>query len=1103
MRCQSCQTDNSAGAKFCNQCGTSIRVNQSFDDDAGGRTVRRQLLAAERRNITVLFCDLVASTQLSELLDPEEWWDILLQYQSICANSVDPFNGYVAQYLGDGVLVYFGYPDAHEDNTRRAVMAGQEIIKSIAEFRFQGQHGEDASLAVRIGIHSGLVVVGEIAAGNRSEFGAHGVTLNIAARIQDVAEGNAVLISEACYRQVQDHFKCESLGSRCLKGVREAMLLYRVLYDDRLQEPSEEKNRSAGNLPMVGRKLEISTLKRVWASVCKGNPRTVAIKAEAGMGKSRLIHALIQDVEVQTKGLVFKIQCSPYHRNSVYYPVVNLLERRLLGFKVGFSSDRKYHQIARFLKLNGFTRPETTPLLGYLLGLDPDPANRSLKWSPELLKQKGLELLCEIFIQQSMQQPMLLVFEDLHWVDPSTLELIQLLTVRAGLQKILLVCSFRPEFNAPKPLVFGQMMELNKLRPGAVQRIVASVACNKNLPDALVEDILRKTDGIPLFVEELTKAALESSQVVEKHDRYEFDGHALSLEIPATLSGALMARFDRLCSVRSIPQLCAILGREFSFTMLKAISTDPEPLLESNLQLLVDGGLLYRTGSYDDETYAFKHALIQDAVYQSVLKRTRRVIHKKIADLLQRQKNGIVKSTPELIAHHYSCAGLHSKAIEYWLEASVLAIRNSANIEAIAHLRSGLQLINKMADPYASDKLELALLTALGPTLIASKGFAATEVGETYRRAAILCKRLDDNNQVFPTLWGLWVFYLVRSDLDKSRQYAEKMLAMANRGGSTEQQVEANWTLGDSLFWMGELDLSRKHLETAIKIYDPEKHHRNSFVYGQDPGVSGYCYLSYSYWFSGRIDQAQDAVDHALSLAERLEHPFSRGWALSFTGMLNVFNRDVGRVLSISDESIRFSTEQNLPFWLAASTIKKGWALAMHGKTGAGLALLREGMEGYRLTGSIVVQPFFMGLIAEAYGLASDLENALDTVEQAIEIARRHGERISMIELIRLNGKLLLQQSPQNRNAAESLFVSAIKLAQTAGAKMRELQVKMSYGQLLASGGRFEKAHTTLQQTYESFTEGFDTNVLREAKQLMDEWEGRIGLNSGRETKIH
>lgn len=657
-----------------------------------------------------------------------------------------------------------------------------------------------------------------------------------------------------------------------------------------------------------------------------------------------------------------------------------------------------------------------------------------------------------------------------------------------------MICSFRPEFETPDSIPFGQTIELKKLNPDQVERIVGSVAYNKSLPESVVQDILQKTDGTPLFIEEITKAALESNQLIEKQDRFEFDGQRLSLEIPATLSGALMARFDRLCSVRSIPQLCAILGREFSFAMLKAISPDPQPLLESNLQLMVDGGLLYQLDSHNDRTYVFKHALIQDTVYQSVLKRTRRSVHKKIADLLQSQKNGILKSTPELIAHHYSAAGLYAKAIEYWLDAGLSASRNSANAEAIAHLKSGLHLINKLADPYAGKKLELALLTALGPTLIASQGFAAQEVGKTYRRAASLSKHLDDHNQVFPTLWGLWVFYLVRSKLDKSRHYAEKMLAMADRGGSTEQQVEAHWTLGDSLFWIGELDLSCQHLENAIKIYDPAKHHKNSFVYGQDPGISAYCYLSYSLWFAGKIDQAQNAVDQALSLSRRLEHAFSRGWALGFAEMIHVFNRDPNKVLAISEESIRFSEQQNQPFWLAASTIKKGWALAMQEAVDEGLGLMQQGMEGYRATGSIVVQPFFMGLMAEAYGQAGDLGNALNTIDQAIEMARQHGERISMIELLKLQGNLLLKQSPGNRSSSESLFISAIDLAQSTGAKMRELQVTMSYGRLLASEGQFEKSHRLLKNIYDSFTEGFENKLIRNAKILIDEWENQVKL---------
>lgn len=431
MRCEHCQSDNSAGANFCNHCGNPISVQQSVDNKKIHAT-KRQLLAAERRNITVLFCDLVGSTQLSESLDPEEWWDILLQYQSICADSVIPFEGYIAQYLGDGILVYFGYPDAHEDNARRAVLAGQNIIRSINDFKLQDQQGNNISLAVRIGIHSGLVVVGEIAAGNRFEFGAHGVTLNIAARIQTAADKNTLLISDASYRQIQDYFECECVGSRRLKGVSDPMTLYQVVNDNRLGNKGKSKS---DKLPMVGRNRELNDLTGLWTLTCRGQGKSVAIKAEAGMGKSRLIGALIEDLSDRQNGIPLVIQCSPYHKNSAYFPVIHLLEQNLLQVPAGSGSEQKYQLISRFLHENGITRPETTPLLGYLLGMDREPADRFLKWSPELLKQKGLELLCEIFRQLSVKQPILLVFEDLHWVDPSTLELIRRLMSQAELQK--------------------------------------------------------------------------------------------------------------------------------------------------------------------------------------------------------------------------------------------------------------------------------------------------------------------------------------------------------------------------------------------------------------------------------------------------------------------------------------------------------------------------------------------------------------------------------------------------------------------------------------------------------------------------------------------
>ena len=898
-KCPNCGADYSEEALFCMKCGTKlVQENAPTPTEADwpveSSSPRRDAPEAERRQLTVMFCDLVGSTALSTQLDPEELREVVRDYQAVCEKVIARFEGHIAQYLGDGLLVYFGYPHAHEDNAERAVRSGLGIVAAMQRLNSRLQQERDIRLAVRVGIHTGLVVVGEIGGGERREQLALGDTPNIAARLEGFAEPNTVVISAATYQLIAGFFDFRDLGMQSFKGRAEPIEVYRVLHESAARSRLDVAA-ITGLTPLVGREQEVGLLLERWRQVQEGMGHVVLLSGEAGIGKSRLLQVLKEHATEQPKVAIFdrassrsgtwltECRCSPYHQNSALYPVIDLLERGILQFEREDSPQEKLSKLEGFLMQYSSALEEVVPLFAALLSVPLGERYASLNLTPDQQKQKTLQALLTVLMNVVSQQPVLLVVEDLHWIDPSTLELLNLVIDQGPTVRILTVLTFRPEFRPPwTPRSHLTPLTLTRLPHQQVELIVKQVTGGKALPSEVLQQVVTKTDGVPLFVEELTKMVLESGLLREERDGYELTRPLPPLAIPATLHDSLMARLDRLATVKEVAQLGATLGREFNYELIKAVSPLDDEILQRSLEQLVEVELLYQRGVPPQSTYLFKHALIQDVAYQSLLKSTRQQYHQRIVEVLHEQFPEAAETEIELLAYHYTAAGLNAQAIRYWQQAGQRAVQRSANVEAIAHFTKSLELLKTLPDTLERAQQELDLQIALGPALIATKGFAAPEVEKTYTRARELCQHVGETPQLFPVLRGLWVFYIARAEMLATRELAEQCLRVAQRQGDAAFLLEAHRLLGATLFYLGEFVPAQSHLEQTVSLYDSLQHRPDALLYGQDSAMASLSYQSWALWLCGYPDQALQRMNQAIALAKEADNPYDLAYALSF-----------------------------------------------------------------------------------------------------------------------------------------------------------------------------------------------------------------------------
>ena len=1042
---------------------------------------------AERRQLTVMFVDLVGSTALAERLDPEDLREVIRAYQEACAEAVGRFDGHIAKYLGDGLLVYFGYPQAHEDDARRAVSAGLGIVEGVGGLNQRLAKDHEVQLSVRVGIHTGLVIAGEMGSGSTRETEAIvGETPNIAARLEGLAEPNTAAISAATQRLVEGLFECDDLGPQSLKGVSEPVRVFRVLGES--TAPSRfEAAVERGLTPLVGREEEIGLLLKRWAQAKEGEGQVVLLSGEAGGGKSRIVRAFRDRIEGEPHSRVLYFG-SPYHRNSALYPATEQLQRAL-RFVREDGPDDKLEKLEAVLGKLDLAVAETAPPLAALLSLPAGTRDQAPGLSPQELKARTLEATIAIFAAMAAQAPVLMVVEDAHWIDPSTVELLSLAIDRLPAARLLLLITFRPEFEPPwAGRANLTQLALNRLGRRDAAAMVANVTGGKALPREVLDQIIARTDGVPLYVEELTSTVLESGLLSEDERGYTLTGPLPELAIPSSLKDSLMARLDRLAPVKEVAQLAATIGRGFSHELLAAASPLEEAEITQALDTLVESGLVYRRGLPPLAGYEFKHALVRDAAYESLLKSTRQQHHSRIADVLAERFPAIAEAEPEVLAYHYSEAGLHEPAAQGWLRAGQRAIERSANAEVAAHAARGLELIALLPEGRERDTLELQLRLTAGPSYLALKGPTSPEVNAHYTRASTLAGEVGAPADRFMAAWGLWIYEAQSSRHDASQGLVRELLAAAKDQSDPGLLLQAHHCAWTTLYALDDLPAVLAHAREGMALYDFDRHRGHAFQYaGHDPGVCCYMHAALAQWQLGFPDQAPATMRQSVTLSERLAHPNSQVVALYFATMLNHYLRAAPEAEASARTTIEACEQHGFPHYLTVAHVLHGWSLAEQDRCAEGIAEIEEALKAYRASGAAVRLSYYFSLLAEAHIRAGAPERALEALDEALEVIEETGERRWEAEVNRLKAEQLLTLSLDDAAAAQQCLERALEVARVQNAKSLELRAATSLARLWRDQGKNADAEDLLTPVYGWFTEGFDTPDLKDAKALLDE----------------
>jgi predicted ATPase/class 3 adenylate cyclase len=1036
---------------------------------------------AERRQLTVMFIDLVGSTALSARLDPEDMGQVIRAYQRRCTEIVRRWDGNVAKYMGDGVLVYFGWPRAHEDDAERAVCAGLELVSAVG--RLVTPVGE--TLAARVGIATGLVMVGDlIGEGAAREETVVGETPNLAARLQGLAGSGAVVIAQSTRQLLGDLFDLEDVGAHDLKGIGARVQAWRVVAEGQA-ESRFEALRGGHLAALIGREHELGLLVDRWERAKKGDGQVVLLGGEPGIGKSRIASALRERLGDEYL-IPLSHYCSPYHTNTALHPVIGLLERAA-GFARDDRAEAKLDKLEALLARDTEALGEAVPLVAALLGIETGERYPPLVLSPQRQKQRTLEVLVDQVRGLAARRPVLAVYEDVHWADPTTRELLGLLIDRVRRLFALVLITFRPQFDPPWT---GEghvtQLQLNRLgrREGAA--LVERITGGKALPNNVLEQILSKTDGVPLFIEELTKAVLESGLLSEASDHYELAGALPPLAIPTTLHDSLMARLDRFAPVKEVAQTAAVIGREFDHQLVAAVFPSPERLNDA-LDQLVTSELVFRHGTPPEATYTFKHALVQEAAYNSLLKSRRQQLHGRIARALEQQFPEVAAQRPEVLARHLTDAELTEQAVDYWHKAGQQAAERCAHKEAIAHLTRGLELLQSLPGAPEHARKEIRLQNALGVSLMATKG-PAPEVAEAYLRARELAERIGDTRQAYAASWGLWYFNHLQIRFKTARDIAYELLELARRERDEELLLQAHHAAWPSLLYGGEILLCRDHAEQGLALYDPHEHRLHAVRYGgHDPGVCSRYHQALALWLLGFPDQAVAAAQDAVRLATEIEQPISLAIALCHVSFLHQFRGEARLAQEWGEATMARSAEQAIFQFQATGTIIRGWAVAAQGDLEAGTAAIKEGLAALRAAEADVRRSYYLALLADICGRAGRSEAAQRAIAEALMFAEESGEHWWVADLHRLKGELLLTRSAENRAEAEACFRRALNVAHQQSGRAFELRAATSLARLWRDHSERQRGYDLLASVYGWFTEGFDTADLKDAKALLDE----------------
>lgn len=1113
MNCASCGTDNAPHAKFCSECGAKlerrcpeceaiVEPSAKFCDQCGSKLAGRAdrpvdttpppvateseaARSAERRHLTVMFCDLVGSSTMSEGLDPEELREIVRAYQHAATEVIESYAGHTAQYLGDGLLVYFGYPVAHEDDAHRAVRAGLGILDAVRRVaaKFRADMGVDVQ--VRIGVHAGLVVIGEVGGGSRREELALGDVPNVAARLQGLAEPGELVISATAHRLVEGFFDCEDLGEHSARGISQPINVYAVRGHS---GALSRLDTTAARTPFVGREQEMGLLHDRWGLVRDGAGQVILLNGEAGIGKSRFTQVFQDSLAPQAYKWI-EARCSPYHENSALYPIIEMI-RVNCGCARATTPAEQLHLLQENLAEVGCDDESILPHFAALLDLPTDGKTVLPDALPEQHRRRTVDAILSHLLALADRKPVVFVIEDLHWADPSTIEFVTQLVEHAAATKILLLLTYRPVFQPPwRPRSHVSHVTMNRLPKTQMAPMIAHVTEGKPLPDEVIEQIIERTDGVPLFVEELTKMVIETGLVRDGADGYAVDGPLAPLAIPTTLHDSLTARLDRLAPVKEVAQLGAAIGREFGFELLAAVSPMDETELRNALNQLVDAELVFPHGVGRSATFVFKHALIRDAAYQSLMMSSRQQYHRRIATAMTEHFPDIARAQPEVIAHHYAEAGLTAPAVAHWREAGDRARERSALTEARSHYAHGLNLLPGVPDSVERDEQELALTLGLSEARMATEGYTTPGLRDQFARARELAAELDRPTDLGTALLALGAVAMVSGDLSGAAEYGGELMRVGGETDHGTTLAAGHFMLGMTGGHFGRLREANDHIDTCLDLLDAEAPDSMIFRYGPHPRVVALAYRALTRSFMGFLDQGARAQVESLECARALNHPYTLALGLSFAGELALTLHGPDHALRIAEELLALTAEHNFPFWHAHGLMHKGRILVEQGAVEQGMTLLREGRdplmhEGGSSDGSLLLAEGYLivGDIDAGLGITRDVRSYIAEIHSAEPggPAGMAGPRAAIVE-----GNLLAAKAEYAD--ATRCFNEAIDMARSQESLLSELLATMGIARVSQSQGNHEQARAALQATYDAFTEGLDLRPLVEARALLDE----------------
>ena len=1092
MVCHRCGETSREGARFCDRCGAPLRAAAAADAPADGEPTYRPAGAGEQRHVTVMFCDLVDSTERAQRLELEEWRDLVRSFQSVCYQEISRAGGFVAQYLGDGVLAYFGYPSAHGQDARAAVAAAIEIARGLRE---PAAPSHAARLQVRVGIDSGVVLASEMGFGASRQPLVVGSVPNRAARIQAAAQPNTVVISEATHRLVHGEFVCESIGRPDLRGQDQPVELFRVVRARQAQPPAGD---GAGLTPLIGRDAQLAVLLDRWHAAQQGQGQIVVLAGEAGVGKSRLVRELKARVAGDAR-FTFEYRGTQRSESSAFLPVLEHL-RRAWRLDRAHSIAEAGARLGRALASRG-ALPDEVSLMASLLEIawpaqdsSNDPSRGD---TPQRRKQRTLELLTNLLFDAAARRPTLLIIEDLHWVDPSSLELIRLVATRIHGAAVLMVLSMRPETSPPWPEHDRvTRIDLVRLSPAETEAMIQNLSRSTALPPELVRDLVEKSDGVPLYVEEVTRLVLEAG--VSGNSNGSGNGvhrqpprrSLADLGVPATLQESLIARLDRLGPSKDLAQLCAVVGRSFDFELIKAASGIEEAGLRRELGRLRELDILHTVDGQSQETFVFKHALVQDAAYASLVRSRRRELHRHVGETLAAKFSARIETRPELLAHHWAEGDRADAAIPCLLSAGHHAFERSAYVEAARHLKQGLTLVETLPDSDARSARELELCLALGPVLVATRGYSNPEVERIYARARALCASSGDDRLLYAVLSGLHLFHQSRAELATCIELVERRMEIARRLGDPALEMHVLETQGTVAFWRGEHDVALRALRGALERYDAPRGRAIRLMYGTDSRVVAEAYVALALWYGGDATgaraSARAAVDHARDLAD----VHSLALALVFSAIVHLNRGELEEARRHADEAVARSTEQHLEQWLGSALFVSGLVLVRLGRAEDGFAALARGSQAYGSVGATVGGRYFAAGLGEAFLLAGKPQEGLTALTMMGTMLPAGDDTCHDADLARVQGELVLAANDDVAGAAAA-FQHGLTLARGQGARSLELRSAVALARLRLRQGRRDEAREVLAPLRPIFDATDPTIDTRAARDLFESLSAR------------